>query len=89
MRGTAGNLSDLNVASSQYDILLCSATLVSDMRHLSEVRFPVSVAMSCCVGARCLGPMGWLHSFEMVREHFANPNLSVVVAKCCFLGFVV
>ena len=27
--------------------------------------------------------------FEMVTEHFANPNLSVVVAKCCFLGFVV
>ena len=31
------NLSDLNVASSQYDILLCSETLVSDMRHVSEV----------------------------------------------------
>ena len=25
----------------------------------------------------------------MVTEHFANPNLSEVVAKCCFLGFVV
>ena len=23
-------------------------------------------------------------SCEMVTEHFANPNLSVVVAKCCF-----
>ena len=33
--------------------------------------------------------MGWLHTFEMVTEHFANPNLSVVVATCCFLGFVV
>ena len=30
--------------------------------------------------------MGWLHMFEMVTEHFANPNLSVVVAKCCFQG---
>ena len=37
VRGLAGNLSDLTVASSQYDILLCSETLVSDMRHLSEV----------------------------------------------------
>ena len=36
--------------------------------------FPFSVALSCCVGARCLGPVGWLHTFEMVTEHFANPN---------------
>ena len=35
--GLAGNHSDLTVASSQYDILLCSETLVSDMRHVSEI----------------------------------------------------
>ena len=40
MRGLAGNLSDLTVDSSQYDILLCSETLVSDMRHVSEVLVP-------------------------------------------------
>ena len=40
MRGLAGNLSDLTVASSQYDILFCSETLVSDMRHVSEVLVP-------------------------------------------------
>ena len=40
MRGLAGNLSDLTVLSSQYDILLCSETLVSDMRHVSEVLVP-------------------------------------------------
>ena len=34
------NLSDLTVASSQYDILLCSETLVSDMRHVSELLVP-------------------------------------------------
>ena len=34
VRGLAGNLSDLTVTSSQYDILLCSETLVSDMRHV-------------------------------------------------------
>ena len=87
--GLAGNLSDLTAASSQYDILLCSETLVSDMRHVLEVLVPISVALSCCVGARCLGPVGWLQTFEMVTEHFANPNLSVFVAKCWFLGFVV
>ena len=56
--GLAGNLSDLTVASSQYDILLCPETLVSDMRHVSDCWFPVSVALSCFVGARCLGPVG-------------------------------
>ena len=38
--GLAGNLSDMAVASSQYDIMLCSETLVSDMRHVSEVLVP-------------------------------------------------
>ena len=38
VRGLAGNLSDLNVASSQYDILLCSETLVSDIRHALEIQ---------------------------------------------------
>ena len=40
VRGLAGNLSDLTVASCQYDILLCSETLVSDMRHVSELLVP-------------------------------------------------
>ena len=71
VKGPAGNLCDLTVPSSQYDILLCSETLVSDM-----------VPLPCCAGARCLGPEGWLHTHAMVTEHFANPNLSVVVAKC-------
>ena len=40
VRGLAGNLSDLTVASSQYNIPLCSETLVSDMRHVSELLVP-------------------------------------------------
>ena len=40
VRGLAGNLSEVTVASSLYDILLCSETLVSDMRHVSEVLVP-------------------------------------------------
>ena len=40
VQGLARNLSDLTVASSQYDILLCSETLVSDMRHVSEILVP-------------------------------------------------
>ena len=105
--GLARNLSDLAVASFQYDILLCSETLVSDMRHVSELlvpgfgrRFVVVIPRTsqgkmpcaearCCAKARCLGPEGWLHTYVMVTEHFASPNLSVVNAKRCFLGFVV
>ena len=40
VRGLDGNLSDLTVASSRYDMLLCSETLVSDMRHVSELLIP-------------------------------------------------
>ena len=40
VRGLAGNLSDLTGASSRYDILLCSETLVSYMRHVSELLVP-------------------------------------------------
>ena len=39
--GLAGNLSDLTVPSSQYDILLCSEILDSDMRHVSELLLPL------------------------------------------------
>ena len=40
VRGLAGNLSELTVASSQYDIVLCSETMVSDMRHVLEILVP-------------------------------------------------
>ena len=40
VRGLSGNLSDLAVASSQYDKLLCSETLASDLRHVSELLVP-------------------------------------------------
>ena len=52
VRGLAGNLSDLTVASSRYDILLCSETLVSDMRHVSEVLVP-----GFCRPVLCRGKM--------------------------------
>ena len=40
VRGRAGNLCDLAVASSQYDILQCSEILVLEMRHVSELLVP-------------------------------------------------
>ena len=39
-QGLAKNLRDLTVVSSQYDILLCSETLVSEMHHVSELLVP-------------------------------------------------
>ena len=40
VRGLTGNLSVLDMASSQYDILFYSETLVSDVRHVSELLIP-------------------------------------------------
>ena len=40
VRGLSKNLSEVTVASSQYDLLLCSETLVSDRRHISEFLVP-------------------------------------------------
>ena len=78
--GLARNLSDLTVPSSQYDILLCSKTLVSDTSHVSEL-------LDLSFGGP--GPEGWMHTYKMVMENFSNPNLSLVVAKCCCFEIVV
>ena len=40
VRGLAWNISDLTMASSRYDILLCPETLVKDIRHVSELLVP-------------------------------------------------
>ena len=40
LRGLSKNLGDVTVASSQYDLLLCSETLVSDRCHMSELLVP-------------------------------------------------
>ena len=77
----AENLSDLTVTSSQYDLLLCSETLVSDMRLVSELLVPGFGRPVLLCRGRMPG--------EMVTERFANPSLSVAVAKCWFLGLVV
>ena len=84
-----GLLSNLTVASSQHDRLRALKLWFQICVMCRSFSFPDSVAQSCCEGARCLGPKGWLHTYEMVAEHFVSPNLSVVIVKCWFLGFVV
>ena len=71
------------------DILLCSETLVSDLRHVSELLVPGFGGPVLLCRASCLVPVGWRHVYEMDMEHFANQNLSVVVVKCWLLEFVV
>ena len=62
---------------------------VSDMHYVSELLVPgFGRPVFLYRGARYLGPEGWRHTYEMDMEHFANPSLYVVVAKCCFLMFV-
>ena len=39
-RGLSKNLCNVTVASSQYDLLLCSETMVSDRHHMSELLVP-------------------------------------------------
>ena len=78
--------SDMTVASSKYDILLCSETLVLDIRQVSELLVP-GYRSPCLVVPEqdASGPRDGCSTYEMVTEHFANPNLSEI----CFLGFVV
>ena len=81
VRGLAWNLSDLTVVLSQYDILLCSEALVSDMRHVSEVLVPGF----CRPVLLCRGKMPRARAMAAYGRDgygaFRHPNLSVVVAK--------
>ena len=89
VRGLAGNLSDLTVASSHYDILLCSETLVSDMRHVSEVRVPGF----CRPVLLCRGKMPRAHGMAAyVRDGYGAFRQPKFECGCCemrILGFVV
>ena len=81
VRGLAASLSDLTVASSEYDILFCSETLVSDMRHVPELLVPGfgSPVLLCRVN---MPRARWMATY--VRDGygaFRQPKLSVVVAK--------
>ena len=89
MQGLARNLSDLTMALSRYDILLCSETLVSDIHYVSVLLVPR------------FGRPVLLYQYMMLQDRgmaaytrdgygaFCPHKLSVVVVKCWFLGFVV
>ena len=82
VRVLAGNLSDLTVASSQYDILLCSESFVSDMRHVSELLVPgFGRSVLLCRGAYLsvvkVGPVG--------ETDAAVPNVPKCALQCAKL----
>ena len=84
VRRLAGNLSDMAVVSSRYEILLCSESLVLDMRHVSELLVPgFDSSVLLCQGRMPLA-RGMAHTYKMDMEHFANPTSSVVIVKCCY-----
>ena len=88
VRSLADNLSDLTVASSQYDILLYSETLVSDMRHVSELVVPGFGRPVLCWGKKPQA-RGMAAYVRDGYGTFGQPKFDVVVAKCKFLLFVV
>ena len=54
VRGLSKNLSDVTVASAQYDLLLCSETLVSDRHHMSEL-----LDLDSWIWLSCIVVLGW------------------------------
>ena len=89
VRGLSGNLSDLTAASSQYDILLSSETLISDMHHMSEVLVPgFGRPVLLCRGKmpRARGMAAYVRDCYVA---FHQPKYKCGCCECWFLGFVV
>ena len=80
VQGLVGNLSDLTVASSQYDILLCTETFVSDMHHVSEVLVPGF----CRPVLMCRGKMPRARGMAAyVRDGYGAIRLPEFECGCC------
>ena len=79
VRGLAGNLSNLTVASSQYDILSCSETLVSDMHHVSEILVPGFGRRLVVPGQDASGPRDGAYVRDGYKA-FHQPNFE---CDCC------
>ena len=89
VRGLAGNLSDLTVASSQYDILLCSETLVSDMRDLWELLVPGFGDPAMLCRGRMPRARGMPAYVRGLYGAFRQPKFKCGCCEMLVLGFVV
>ena len=84
VRCLAGNLCDLTVALSQYDMLLCAETLVSDMRHVSELMVPVFGRPVLL----CRGKMPWVRGMAAyLRDGYGAFRQSKFDCGCCEMLF--
>ena len=82
--------------NKEVHVLLCSKTMVSDMRHVSELLvpgfsiwswwFPDSVYSVPDLVLLCWGNM---HRDEKATEHFRQPKFECGCSKSRFLGWVV
>ena len=82
--GLAGNLSDLTMASSQYDLLFCSETLVLDMHHVSELLVP-SFGRPVLL---CRGKMPWAHGMAAhVQDGYGAFHQPKFECGCCEMLF--
>ena len=85
--GLAGNCSDLTMASSRYDILLCSETLISDMHHVCELLLPGLGRLVLCAGTGCIRPDGWRYTYQMDMS-ISPTQISVwLLRNAGFMGF--
>ena len=88
VRCMSRNFSDLTLASSQFYILLCCETSVSDMSHVSEFLVPGFIHLVLWRGRmpRTRGMVAFVRDgYGACRE----PKFGVVSAKSRFLGFAV
>ena len=76
----SGNLSDLAVAPSQYDILLCSETLVSDLRHVSELLVPGFGRPVCLSRGKLARARGMAAYVRDIYRAFRQPKFE---CDCC------
>ena len=89
VQGLSRNLSDLVVALSQYDILLCSETLVSDLRHVSELLVPGFGRPVLCQGKlpRAFGMAAYVRDGygAFHQPKFESGCCEMVVVRVCGL----
>ena len=89
VRDLARNLRDLTLATSQYDILLCSETLVSDIRHVLDLLVPGfgrPVMLCRCKMPRARGMAAYVRDGYGA---FRQPKFECGCIKMLVLRFVV
>ena len=75
IRELYGNLHDLIVASKGLDILFCSETLVSNIRHVAELSIPGSKGQYYLNVMKSMEPREWQYILGVVVLPLIRPSL--------------